>query len=155
MTEILSDFKWPITVILIAVIALLLFRAAIVDLIRRAKALKYGNKAIELAEAQTTVEHQQRPLELPQSPTPQAATFNQMPPPSPIHAPIENEIRAGLAQARLNAGEEKAWLIRSIANLRILYGHEAVYRVLLGSQIQLLLQANAAPVEMAAAREIY
>jgi hypothetical protein len=55
-----------------------------------------------------------------------------------------------------DADVEKAWLIRAVAVWQVARAHEIVYRLILGSQISLLLQANtASPPNMDNARAMY
>jgi hypothetical protein len=79
-----------------------------------------------------------------------------MPPPSEPYAPIEQQIRGALTDANLSNDLEKSWLIRSIAVARVQRAHEMIYRLVLGSQINLMLLANTpnAPT-IEKAREIF
>jgi hypothetical protein len=79
-----------------------------------------------------------------------------MPPPNEVTAEIEAEIGTALRSASYPPNVEKAWLIRAISMLRIQHGHEVVYRLITGSQINVLLLANTpAAINMTKAREIY
>src|SRR5262249_1573960 len=50
---------------------------------------------------------------------------------------------------------EKAWLIRAVAIFRVWAAHERTYRLITGSQLELLLRANTAPVKTDTARQMY
>jgi hypothetical protein len=78
------------------------------------------------------------------------------PPPSLAIAPVEAEIDAALKTANLSHELERAWLIRTVALLRVARGHEIAYRLIVGSQLSLMLQANTAnPPTMIQAQQIY
>ena len=78
-----------------------------------------------------------------------------MPPPHEAYGPIEEHVRNALPTDRA-AEVERAWLIRSLVTLSVLRTHDMVYRVIFGSQLNLMLQANtASPPNTDRAREIY
>jgi hypothetical protein len=79
-----------------------------------------------------------------------------LPPPNEVYAPMEQQIQAALTQIKLPADVEKAWLIRTVATVRVQRAHEIVYRLVLGSQINLMLLANTpTPPTIEKAREIF
>jgi hypothetical protein len=79
-----------------------------------------------------------------------------MPPPNEVYAPTEKTIRTALTQSQIPADAEKAWLIRTAAVFSVQRAHEITYRVILGSQINLMLLANTPnPPTTEKAREIF
>jgi hypothetical protein len=111
-----------------------------------------------VSDAPRAATEQQKELKNPPS-TESLATIpagQALPPPSPVHQRLEDEIRKILADSKWPPDIEKAWLIRALAILRVANGHEVTYRLIMGSQIYLLLAANTpTPPNREREREMY
>jgi hypothetical protein len=151
--------SWPLATLICIVFFLLLFRIPIRDLIDRFRRLGFGDKSIEFSSntQKTALERQkQNPGPLTQITDTMVPASHAMPPPVALYNSIEEEVRKTLSELSLPADIEKAWLIRSIATARVERVHEVVYRLILASQISLVLQANTAiPVDPLKAMKIY
>jgi hypothetical protein len=155
--KLLTIITWPLAFVLIALLLAVIFRTPVAALIGRIIRLKFGGHAIDLSrDGPTVAVEQQRDVpSAPRQPETVPAS-HAMPPPSPVYASIEEEVRRAVAAAAGPADLKEAWLIRAIAVHRVNHGHEMVYRIILGSQISLLLLANTnAPPDMQKARELY
>jgi hypothetical protein len=151
LLRLIDILKWPA----VAVAGLFLFHAAIVSLISRAG---FGGKAIDFAEpaAIASEQQQQRQIAKPESVDTASGIEGPPPPPSPALRGIEDTIAAAVAASNGSEEVKRAWLIRGVAVARLERAHETTYRLIMGSQIGLLLQANSAtPVDLEAARGIY
>ncbi|MCC8964909.1 hypothetical protein H8A95_21985 [Bradyrhizobium sp. Pear76] len=154
LLKLVDILKWPA----VAVVGLLIFRAALVGLIARvqraaagARSLDFGVPSVIASEQQ-----QQKQLELAKAPVPAQTEDGPPPAPSPALRPIEESIATAAASSKAPEEIKRAWLVRAAAAARLEHAHEITYRSILGSQITLLLQANApAPVDMDAARQVY
>ena len=157
MTTILEILAWPSALVTCVLGSLIIFRGPIATVIARIMRAAYGDKSIDFADEQPkAAAEQQKKLEPPATETSMVPATHALPPPSEVHAPIEREIKEGMTNAKLPVDVEKAWLVRAVAALRISRAHEIVYRLIVGSQITLLLQANTAtPPTTESAREIY
>jgi hypothetical protein len=144
--------SWPLAWTICAVAALVIFRGPISAAIGRLRGAKVPGASIDLSS-----EQEQKKIETPivtTGVTVPATTA--LPPPSNIYAPIEQGLKDALATVKLPAEAEKAWLIRFVATGQIARAHEIVYRLILGSQLALLLQANtASPPNRGRAQEMY
>jgi hypothetical protein len=161
MEKLLENAAWPLAVVAIVIVFLCLFRSPISKLIGRIRGVSYGNKTVDMAGGQATVAvESQKEVEGPVGTGALARdtipASHVMPPPSELYAPIEQTIRMTLTEAKLPIDLEKAWLIRTVAANRIQHAHEIVFRLVLGSQISLLLLANTPnPPTTEKAREIF
>lgn len=152
MLEIVDTIKWAVVVAVCVIAAFGFFRSPITALINRIRRAGFGNRTIDFS---PTAAEQQKTLEPPavqQTGVPLSAV---MPPPVEIYTEIENEITTAIKTANYPPEVEAAWLIRALATTRIWRSHEVVYRIILGSQIDLILAANAAPINMARAQQFF
>src|SRR5262245_49511428 len=155
----LAILAWPGAFLLGAIAGMLIFRrqlGAAIDRIRR-----IGRDGAELGPSQTrSPGDQQRNAEISASET-QAATLpvpaaQALPPPHAVLAPIEQDIETALANAKASPEVNRAWLIRALATTRQMLDHERTYRLIVGSQLQMILEANTGvPVELSRADDIY
>jgi hypothetical protein len=151
----IDAFAWPSVFLLAIVVFLLLFRRPIADLIGRARRMGFGNKSIDLGDAALPTAEQQKTLDAPKTIEPKLSAQRPPPPNVPV-ADIESEIEAAIKSGGLSPELQRAWLIRTVALLRLARGHEVSYRVIVGSQLTLLVQANSAtPPTMSQARQAY
>jgi hypothetical protein len=150
---------WPLAAVICIVIFMLIFRPQIADLIQRMRRVGYGNRSIDIAGTPTAVE-QQKHSEAPsttESPIGATPAEHALPPPNPIYEPAEKSIRSALdSTSGISAEVKTALLIRAVAVARMERAHESNYRMILGSQLDLLLEANSTnPPNVSRAREIY
>lgn len=154
MLEFIDVIKWPLALIVCFVIALLMFRSAVTTLLGRAQRAGFGKSAIDFGPAPA---EQQKALEPPtNTPVSTVPADAIRPPPMEIYAGIENETKTALEASKYPLELQNAWLMRAAAVFRVMRDHEIAYRLILGSQIDLLLAANTAPLpNMARARETF
>jgi hypothetical protein len=156
MLEFLEVIKWPLVFLICFLVALFVLRSAITKLFDRARRAGFGNKTIDFApgpaaEQQLTLEAQKSTGE-----SLSVRVEDVLPPPMEIYAPYEKEIVTTLEKTKYPPNIEKAWLIRAVAVNRVMAGHESIYRLILGSQLELLLAANSGvPPDLARAHEIF
>jgi hypothetical protein len=78
-----------------------------------------------------------------------------MPPPYEAYGPLEEAVRNALPADRVPEVQQ-AWLIRGLVMTSVMRTHDAVYRLIFGSQLDLLLQANTpSPPNTEQARAMY
>ena len=143
--------SWPLAVVICFVAVLVIFRGQIAALIGRLRGFKVPGGQVDLSG-----EQEQKKIETTIAMTGVTVPATALPPPSNVYATIEQEMKNSLAASKLPADVERAWLIRDAAMSRVERGHEIVYRLILGSQIGLLLQANtASPPNTDSARDMY
>lgn len=149
--------KWPITFFLLAIFFLLILRGSFESLIVRVKRAAVGDKTVDFTESAAIASEQQQQKKFEKQPTLDASSAELPPPPaSPAIASIEASISATLSVSTASTEVKQAWIVRNLAVARIERAHEITYRLIMGSQIALLLHANTGvPVEMSVARSIY
>jgi hypothetical protein len=144
--EILKVIVWPLTVLLIALALAFLFRSELRFLINRMRRARIPGSSIEFGDAETFAKQQEKgvPNDVTKPatvPAPPGLLPSQLPPlPSPVYAPFEQEILKWLSSVPQQYRE--LWLVRLTAINATELGHERVYRLISGSQIGLMLQAN-------------
>jgi hypothetical protein len=154
-SELVTILRWPVAFVALFVILTLIFRTPLVALIGRITSFKYGKGAVDASGGGPTLERQ-KDLQPPQQQTAALPATHAMPPPSIVHASMEQEIQKALTAERRPSDVEKAWLIRAVAVNHLWHTHEVTYRLITGSQINLLLRANAhEQLDMQRARELY
>jgi hypothetical protein len=149
--KLIEALKWPA----VAVIALLMFRSAVATLFSRAKSAAFGDKSVEFAEPTALAIEQKKQTAPVVEPQPSASA---LPPPPPTEAivPFETRIKTAVAESGASNEVTIAWLVRALAVAQIHRAHEMNYRLILGSQIALLLKLNTGvSVRKSDAREIY
>jgi hypothetical protein len=156
--KLVTIFAWPLAIVVSIIGLAIVFRKPITAFIGRITRLKYGNGAIETSpEGQKVAVEQQKAAPAPaQGQADTVPASHAMPPPIVIYESIEEGVRRTLASAKAPTDVEKAWLVRAIAVARINHAHEMTYRIIMGSQISLLLFANTnAPPDLQHARALY
>jgi hypothetical protein len=154
----IEHLVWPATVVIVVTAFLLIFRKQIAGLLDRISHAGYGDKSIEFALPASSAQQQKTMPTAADVAVPAATVPAQVaaPPASEVYAAIEKEIVDALKAANYPTELERAWLIRTIAATRVARAHEIAYRLILGSQLNLLLAANSlAPPDMNAARALY
>jgi hypothetical protein len=119
MDKLLENSPWPLALVIIAVSFFFIFRPQISAAINRFRGASFGNKSVDMRGDQAAVEKQKQ-MEGPMGTAAAVApdtipASHMMPPPSDVYAPIEQQIRAALIEAKYPNDLEKAWLIRSLA----------------------------------------
>jgi hypothetical protein len=153
--QILEIIKWPLAAVISVAVIVVILRSSFSTLIARARRAGFGDKSIDFS---PTAAEQQKTLEPPTSAvmTPSVPAEAALPQPMEIYTAIESEITTALNTGNYPPDIQKAWLIRAVAVNRVMRGHEIVYRLILGSQIELLLAANTAPLpNMVRAHQIF
>lgn len=133
MSEILNAVTWPIVVLFLGLIALLLFRRPIQDLIGRTTSIdKSGLKASSTPEAQREDRKTEAVQEL-------LAAIGE----SPSLLDVEQRIRQDLeARSLETSGDTVRVLIRHLAASQLLVQFEQIHNFIFGSQIFLLKRLN-------------
>ena len=153
----MESFAWPLAVVVCFVVFVLAFKLQIAGFIERLRRVGFGDKSIDLNDSRPAIaaegqkHDERRPTAIETIPATHA-----LPPAYPALEPLEKEIRDVLAQANLPPDLERTWLIRIIASWRVMHSHEVTFRLIMGSQIALLLEANTpAPPDLERARGLY
>jgi hypothetical protein len=154
--HVIEVLKWPVAVMGISIAGFFVFRNGIETLMARVQRAALGSKAIDFAEpAAIASEQQQKHIA---KPTVADKPGGELPPPPPSPAlrGIEESIAAAISASSASEDVKRAWLIRGVAVAQLERAHEMTYRLIMGSQITLLLHANTgAPTDMDVARAIY
>jgi hypothetical protein len=154
--RVIEVLKWPAAAMGIAVAGFLIFRNGIESLMARVQRAALGSKAVDFAEpAAIASEQQQKQLAKP-TVADKPGGESPPPPPSPALRGIEESIAAAISASSASEDVKRAWLIRGVAVAQLERAHEINYRLIMGSQIALMLQANSGvPVDTEAARAIF
>jgi hypothetical protein len=151
--RLIDILKWPVAVL----VGILIFRKGLGTLISRGQRAGFGSRSVDFAEPAAIVSEQQQQKQI-TKPTVGESTAGEAPPPPPSPAvrAFEEPIAAAVSASAASEDVKRAWLIRGAAVARLEKAHETTYRLIMGSQIGLLLQANTgATFEVDAARAIY
>lgn len=149
--------KWPFVVLVLAVIALLVLKTPVSSLLSRVKRAAIGDKALDFTDSAAIASEQQQKKQI-EKPTVAEAPSGELPPPPapPALAAVEQSLVDALSASNASEEVKRLWLIRGIAVAKMERAHEITYRLIMGSQINLLLQANTGvPATMESARTIY
>jgi hypothetical protein len=149
---------WPLAFIICVFGFFLIFRSPIGKLILSVRKASHGETSIEWSgDPKTTAEQQKEAGVSVTKPTlPMVPASATLPAPSDVHSPIEQEIRTVLNNSNLPTEVHREWLIRGLAVARVERAHEVVYRLIFGSQLDLLVAANSlSPPDTASAAQIY
>jgi hypothetical protein len=154
--QILEVLRWPLAAVACVLIVVITLRYAPFEFFSRARRPGSGGKSLLVDPYRAFAVNQQRELEQVKPAGETVHATHVLPPPNPALDQFEQEIQTLLAEIKLPPELEKAWLIRIVAHWRVMYGHEVTYRMIVGSQITLLLLANTiSPPNTAKARELY
>jgi hypothetical protein len=136
-------------------VGILIFRKGLGTLISRVQRAGFGGGSVDFAEPAAIVRQQQKQIAKPTVGEPTAGEAPP-PPPAPALRAIEETIAAAVSNSTASEDVKRAWLIRGVAVARLEKAHETTYGLIMGSQIDLLLQANTgATFDVDAARAIY
>jgi hypothetical protein len=153
LLKLIEVLKWPC----VAIIAVLIFYNGIQALMSRIQRAAIGGRTVDFAQPAAIVSEQQQQRQI-SKPTSSETPGGEAPPPAPSPALrlIEEPIAAAVAASNASEEIKRAWLIRGAAIARLERAHEMTYRLIMGSQIALLLQANTgANFDVGVARAIY
>src|SRR5258708_2746333 len=140
--QILEVLRWPLAAVACVLIVVITLRYAPFEFFSRARRPGSGGKSLLVDPYRAFAVNQQRELEQVKPAGETVHATHVLPPPNPALDQFEQEIQTLLAEIKLPPELEKAWLIRIVAHWRVMYGHEVTYRMIVGSQITLLLLAN-------------
>jgi hypothetical protein len=159
--KVLAVIAWPAAFAVVVIALALIFRTPLTSLINRIRGFKIGEHSADIAaEGQKAAVEKQKDSTTP-IPAPELASVTvpaaiAMPGPHPIYSHLEKPMLASITAANVPQHIERAWLVREIMTARLQRAHEAAYRLIFGSQINLLLAANtASQSDEAQARQIY
>ena len=148
MDKVIEYGMWPLSIMIIAIFAMVIFKGPIASMINRTKKIGAGSRVIEMTDA---VADQQQSLAKP-------ATESI----APVIGPASEQVDLieGLVQNKLNEfsespEQERSRLIRAVAETTLEKQFEQYYRVIFGSQLELMLRANAGVADMATAEAIF
>src|SRR4051794_12850039 len=113
----IDSLATPGAFVLGILIFLLLFHRPIAALIDRIRRLGFGDKAIDLADVAQPAQQLQKLAAKQEVPPP--AQHGPPPPASAAVALIETDVLATMKSANLTPENERAWLVRSVATVRL------------------------------------
>lgn len=152
--KVIEVMAWPIAVAVIAVLGMLIFRGPVTSLIHRTKKIGAGERGgIDFSE--TTSEKQQIEARAKAETTTQSIENHPLGPPSPSIAEVEKEVIARLTTLNEPGDMVTKRLIRGFAIAHLQKDFEILYRLIFGTQLDLLLAANAGGVTEAQARSMF
>ncbi len=155
MEKLIEFGMWPLSVVIIVLVGLGMFRSQLAGLINRAKKIGSGTTAIDFSEAAIT-ERQQMQVQTTTKSLPTNQIENHpLGPPSVVVADVEREVTEKLTS--FNEGDETKMkrLVRGFSVMMLQKEFEILYRTIFGSQLDLLLRANAGGIGDLAAQEIF
>jgi hypothetical protein len=152
MDTLIAHGMWPAAAALIALVGLGMFRTPLTALIYRTRKIGAGDKAIDF---EATTERQQLQVE---AVTQQPSKLDNDPlgPPSPQIAEIERHVTERISA--FNDPDDATRirrLVRGFSIMALQKEFEVIYRLIFGSQLDLLLHANAGGIDLAAADAIF
>jgi hypothetical protein len=154
MDKLIEFGMWPAAAVIIAVAALGMFRQPIVSLIQRTRKIGAGDKAIDFSDSGTT-ERQQLQAQSNATPPAGQITYHPLGPPSAAVADIEQKVAQKLAEFNDDADTKIKRLTRGFAITMIQKDFEVYYRIIFGSQIELMLRANAGGIDDVTAQAMF
>jgi hypothetical protein len=155
LEKVIEILALPAALAVIGVTLVLALRAPLGRLIDRIRRVNVGQHGIDATgDAPKAAIALQKKETAPAAP--ETVPTHVMPPSSPVYGPFEDPIRKDVEPLNLPREVERAWLYRNIAAARIERLHEINYRLILGSQIDLMLAArSASPPDELRARQLY
>jgi hypothetical protein len=144
---------WPLAVVVIALVTLTMFRQPISALIGRARKIGAAGTAIDFSDASLN-ERQQMQAQTTNVPAKQIENHS-LGPASASIADIEAAIIERMSS--LNEGDDSKTkrMVRALSVTILQKEFETIYRTIFGSQLELLLRANAGGIGDPAARELF
>jgi hypothetical protein len=159
LEKVLEILAWPAAIAVIGVVAAVILRAPLARLIDRIRKFNIGKNAIDATGDAPKAAIGQQKETLPPATEPateMVPASHAMPASNVVYHPFEDPVRKNFEQLNLPRELERAWLCRQIAIARVERLHEINYRLILGSQLELMLLArSAAPPDEARARQLY
>ena len=152
LKELLPFLIWPVS----GLIALLIFRGPISILISRAIRARHGETSVEFSDPASIAGEQKKSSANQITKDQPRQDEGPPPPPTEAIAPIENHTKNLVENSSSSIEVKLAWVIRGYAQERLNRIHEQNYRLILGSQLSLLLAANTATnTHLTNAKQIY
>lgn len=151
MAGVIETLAYPGVFVVLGITGMMIFRKPISAKIHAASSVtKEGVKFEHQADLQRA---DVTPAIAPPNPP---AVNEAPPPPDAATAAIEAEIVGTLSEIPYGDQNKRAWLVRAVAQLRLTVSHEKNYRLIMGSQLTLLLRANTdVPLKIEVARALY
>lgn len=155
--QLVGILRWPAVALIVGLVIIATLRHPLATLLMKLRRLGYGDKSVDFSELTDISTAQQAQTSSQPKPTlPSTNNVAAPPPPDLATQPIETEIKDTLRQMIMADDIKIAWLVRALARTRIEKNHETNYRLIVGSQLTMLLQANTpAHLTYTAARAIY
>lgn len=155
--QLVGILRWPAVALVVGLVVVATLRRPLATLLLKLRRVGYGDKSADFSESADISTAQQAQTSSQPKPTlPSANNVAAPPPPDLATQPIETEIRDTLRQMVTADDIKISWLVRALARTRIEKNHETNYRLIVGSQLSLLLQANTpAHLTYTAAHAIY
>lgn len=154
MEMLLTLAAWPIAAILVSLGFFLVFKGPISALILRTRGIKGKNGAVDFGDIPGAEKQEQEQEQQKQIATTALQSVAALGPPSEVVAGAEERIRRSLNQDESD-DLKQARLIRGFAIALLQKDFETIYRIIFGSQIDLLLAANAGGITRDRATEIF
>ena len=148
MATLLEHAAWPIAVVVIAIVALVLFRPQVAGILARMKSFKApgGVEAQLDASAQAGAEIRgeiSRPADRPAPPDTTGIEAGGTPPESDLYRPIDENTRQWLETSFPGRKDlQLQWLIRFYSAVVVEKAHETTYRLIFGSQLKAMQWLN-------------
>lgn len=150
-----GSFGWATPFAITVVAVALIFRTSVRGLLDRLKSFSFGGHKAEMTEPQQQQVEKVEPQLLPD---PAAGRPERPPPTTPMYEAVEQDMRTRLEKTAPNDVEvQLSWAIRVAANAMIDRDMEVTYRIIFGSQIAALKEANlrGGSIAVVRAQEIY
>jgi hypothetical protein len=152
MESLVQHGMWPLAAVIIAIAGFGIFRAPIAALLNRTKKIGAGGSAIDFSE---TTERQQNNQVTAAKTETASNQITSLGPPSPAVAEMEAQVAERLNAFNDDDAGKISRLKRGLATLALQRDFEIIYRVIFGSQLDLLLKANARPLDNVSVQAIY
>jgi hypothetical protein len=143
---------WPLAVVIVAVFGMLIFRSPLSGLLNRTKRIGAGSRSIDFGEGQTTGFQQ---IQAQSVQPPNQIANHPLGPATPTVAEIEQQVIQRLSTVNETTEARQQRLIRAFAVTVLQRDFEATYRIIFGSQLEMLLRANAGGADENADKSIF
>ncbi|UPJ53351.1 hypothetical protein IVB30_19765 [Bradyrhizobium sp. 200] len=155
MESLIQHGLWPLAVVIIAIAGFGIFRGPIATLVNRTKKIGVGSTGVDFSEAGSVDRQQNIQKQSETEASSEIAKPHPLGPPSPTVGDIEQSVIARLAQLSEGDDDKIKRLIRAFSLADLHRDFEVTYRIIFGSQIDLLLAANAGSIDDATATAMF
>ncbi|MCA6109612.1 hypothetical protein [Bradyrhizobium cenepequi] len=152
MDSLIEYGMWPLAAVIVAVFAMLIFRAPLSGLLNRTKRIGAGGQSIDFADGQTTDLQQ---IQAQSAQPPNQIANHPLGPAAATVAEIEQQVIQRLSTVNETTEARQQRLIRAFAVTVLQRDFEATYRIIFGSQLEMLLRANAGGADENVAKSIF